>query len=664
MCAFLRSALRSLMLVAMAGMAQAQTIVVNVPGGDTTGLIQAVKGASGTANMQTRINLGAGDFFFNPGFAPAEGIIVPGWVTISGSGNRGTRLRAASTTPNNGSLFVVPSGSTLQIDNLQIDGFRSNGSGGAIRVQGGTTTVTNSTLSNNQAAAEGGAIFINSGTLTLSGNTISGNRATLVGGGVSAAAPTPRLFVSYNYFHDNSAGVFGCDINVDTQRVPLPAGIFIGNQLDGPGCDNVRVENPDGNLLWFSNTSNVEALVRVLDSTSSSTQLLGNFWVFNNQVPQQNLAKTLCADFGSGALRSLGANIATDSSCFLNAATDLITQTPGLGARDANGIIPTTAASPAIERGPASVQTLNIEGTTVRTLPCGYRDIRGLGRPQDANLDGVFACDTGAYETQGGPNVGNALSASYYDTTRSGEGSFIESIGGGKAVVATFTYAPGGGLAWMTGVGNIVGNSVVVDELATTSGGVFGAAFNPANVVRRPVGSASFVFPSCEGGAQSGQWVFQGRAGSGYEDLIAKASRLSSPIPCSGNPSPNVGKSGSFYSTARSGEGVFLQFLPNGSAVVIWYTYDPQGRQFWAFASDVTVNGNTVTANMVYPAQSTRFGSQFNASQVQFAPWGTVTMNYSGCNAMTFAYNSTVGGFGSGQYNYTRLTTLQGASCQ
>ena len=107
-----------------------------------------------------------------------------------------------------------------------------------------------------------------------------------------------------------------------------------------------------------------------------------------------------------------------------------------------------------------------------------------------------------------------------------------------------------------------------------------------------------------------------------------------------------------------------MQILPDGRVVVIWYTYDPQGRQFWTISSEATLSGNTITANMAYPAQTTRFGSNFNASQVQLALWGTLTLTYSGCNSMTVAYNSSVAGFGSGQYNYTRLTGIAGTTCQ
>ena len=656
-----QSALRGVALAILASATQAQTVVVNVPVGDSNALTQAVRQSASTPGVQTRITLGQGDFMFAGGNAS---MVVPGWVTISGSGNRGTRLRAAPNSEGHNSLFVVPAGGRLQLDNLQIDGFRNGSAGAALLIQGGTASISNSTLSNNRAASVGGAIYIDSGMLTLSGSTLEGNRAGFGGAiGVQdhAPAPAPRVHVQYNQFRNNSAEFVGCDANINPPASGAPVATFIGNQFSGTGCDNVRVENPAGGVLWFFNTATAGTIAQVLHSTSSYHVLNGSYWLYSNQVP--SAAKSLCSDSGSHAIQSLGANIATDGSCFLNGPNDLVTQSPGVGSADASGAIPTAADSPAIERGAATMLDITIAGAQVRSLPCGYRDLRGLGRPQDADLDGVFSCDTGAYETQGGPNLGNALSASYYDTSRSGEGSFIESIGGGKAVVATFTYAPDGGLAWMTGVGNIVGNSVVVDELVSTSGGTFGASFNPASVVRTPVGGASFVFPSCEAGAQPGQWTFQGRPGSGYDDVIARASRLSSPVPCSGSPGPNAGKSGSFYSATRSGEGAFVQFLPNGSAVVIWYTYDLQGRQFWAFASSVTVDGNTVTASMVYPAQSTRFGRHFNASELRFAPWGTLTMTYSGCNAMSFAYDSTVAGFGSGQYNYTRLTTLQGTSC-
>ncbi|MBL4659614.1 MAG: hypothetical protein JKY19_04605, partial [Alcanivoracaceae bacterium] len=122
--------------------------------------------------------------------------------------------------------------------------------------------------------------------------------------------------------------------------------------------------------------------------------------------------------------------------------------------------------------------------------------------------------------------------------------------------------------------------------------------------------------------------------------------------------------SGAFFDPARSGEGVFVQVLDNGSAVVIFYTYTPDGKQFWSLSSDVQITGNTITANMIYPASTTGFGSQFNPLEVDFQPWGTLTLEYQpGCSLVNMGYTSIVAGFGSGNYSYQRLTQPAGTTC-
>ena len=139
--------------------------------------------------------------------------------------------------------------------------------------------------------------------------------------------------------------------------------------------------------------------------------------------------------------------------------------------------------------------------------------------------------------------------------------------------------------------------------------------------------------------------------------------RLTQVLPCSGAAPANSGRSGSFYSPSRAYEGIFVEFLDDGRVLLIWYTWDPQGRQFWTISDAVTVVGNRVTANMIYPAQPTRFGSNFNASQIVYASWGTVTLTYTSCDNVTFQYDSTVAGFGSGTYQYARLTRPRGTVC-
>ena len=97
--------------------------------------------------------------------------------------------------------------------------------------------------------------------------------------------------------------------------------------------------------------------------------------------------------------------------------------------------------------------------------------------------------------------------------------------------------------------------------------------------------------------------------------------------------------------------------------LVIWYTYDGDGNQFWTISGDSQVNGSTVTANMLYPSQFTGFGSNFDPNEVVLDDWGTMTLEYDGCDALVLSYDSSLAGFGQGSYNYQRLTSISGANC-
>jgi predicted outer membrane repeat protein len=632
----------------LVGTAGAAEIVV--PPGNTGALIEAINRANAAPDVDTII-LGGGVYAI-PAELPS---VNSGEIFIVGNGS----ILAATAS---GYPLIEVGGGSLRLEGLTVRDFRNDQAGGAVRVGGNGGLETKvATFQNNSASGDGGAINVaGGGVLNLVDSVFTGNSASGSGGAVSirssSVAFNVTLFVYRSRFAGNSSGIFGCALNLaGTGR-----SIISNSQFEATsGCQAI-VEAPLSNTTLRGNTFLAPPPVDFIHATAPPFQLGNNLFGFGTSAPPASAAlKAICSDFGSRAIVSLGGNLSADASCTLNQPGDLAGSNPTLGSRDGSGYFTLPAGNAAIERGTSTLATF--EGKLL--LPCGYRDGRGIGRPQDFDGDGVFRCDAGAYEVQAGPNLGAAVSGAYFDSARNGEGSFVENLGNGQALVATFSYGPTGGLAWFLGVGNIVGNSVVVDDLRLPSGGVFGAGFNPASVVRQRVGSASFVFPNCEAEARPGQWNFQASPEGAYEDLIARASRLSSVVTCSGNASATAGRSGSFYAPARDGEGIFVEFLPDGRVTLIWYTYDPQGRQFWTISSAATLAGNTVTATMVYPAQTTRFGSGFVPSQVQLATWGTVTLTYSGCNALTFAYNSSVPGFGSGQYNYSRLTSLAGTSC-
>jgi hypothetical protein len=575
----------------------------------------------------------------------------------------------ASKTLNRGegnyNAFYVIANAVLYLQYISLESFVSNGNGGAISAaENAIIYLLGVTLYNNFSFFEGGAIFLlGNAKLFAMNSTFEQNQSTGMGGFISIRGRA-TAFIFLSIIVNNLGLPFGCDFNVNSN--PL-AGLFaltlIANTMIAD-CSNVLIENPFGPIFLLMNMFTGKG--DLLDSTA----LVWLFANIINLIANSNEAiaaenRAVCNDFGTNSIKSLGYNISTENSCSLNQATDMENTDPLLNAPDANNIISLTANSPAIDAGAADMQT-DLNGN--RFLPCSYKDVRGLGRPQDANGDGVFECDIGAYEQQGGLDLSNAQSGLFFDIDRSGEGIIVEMLDAGLVLVTMFTYHPNGtDMMWFIGVGQVQGNTVVLDSMQRTSGGGFAGNFDPDNVIRTTVGSMSLVFPDCETTANPGRLIFQAgfQFSDELEDLLVKNNRLTQILGCNQTQNnPQAGRSGSFFDPARSGEGVFVEILEDGRAVVIFYTYTSDGRQFWFISSDTQINGNTVTANMVYPASTTGFGSQFNADEIDLQPWGTLSIVYQpGCNRVVVNFNSVIAGFGADSLNYQRLTQPAGVTC-
>lgn len=641
--------------------------VITVQAGDTAGLIDAINQAN-QRNDFTIVEIAPADdgslVFEIPGAFGSSSNALPvivGDVRLVPAFNVQGQIIIRATGTDFRFAEIAGSGN-LSFRDLTIEGFSNPGSGGVF-LAGDTSTlrIGNSTIRDNFSSQEGGAIFAqdNAKVVVIEGR-LERNRASNLGGGISLTGMS-RGSVIQTTFSDNQAGVFGCDVNFNSSFMSAnDAGLLlVSNVFTGGNCQNVKIENPRGSVLMGNNQADGSG--DVIDSTSL-VELFGNLFGIDRPSAPQAL-KAACNDFGSGAFMSAGYNLNNGDDCFATDPTDLVNTDPMLTAPDSDGIRALQPGSPAIDAGAVGLQNLM---RPYDVLPCGYKDVRGLGRPQDANLDGIYECDIGVFEVQGGPDIGAPQSALYFDPARNGEGTSVEILPGGQAFVAQFTYRmDGSGPAWFAGVGEVVGNSVVVDSMQQPQGGVFGAGFDNDLITRPVAGSTSLVFSNCAANASSaGIQSFQASDEVGFEDVQVGAVRLSTVVDCQSSATATSGRSGSFFSPARDGEGIIVEWLANGNVVIIWYTYDPQGNQFWMISGETTVTGNSVTANMLYPAQSTAFGSQFDPAEIVLQPWGTVTLTYNpGCNGLSFDFASTVNGFGSGQYDYSRLTSLDGTSC-
>jgi N-acetylneuraminic acid mutarotase len=267
---------------------------------------------------------------------------------------------------------------------------------------------------------------------------------------------------------------------------------------------------------------------------------------------------------------------------------------------------------------------------------------------------------------------GPAVSGSWYDPARSGEGLIVQYLQNGKALVIWFTYPPAGGAseqAWLiTDLGRVEGSKLKFDKVYQPQGGIFGDAFNPANISNVVWGTMELEFTNCNAATlrYSGPPAF----GSG-ERALTRLTALDQ-LQCNGTRAFVAGgardlaglraKSGAWYVPSRSGEGWMVEELPDGRTLVYWFTYDPQGRQAWTIGVGTRV-GNRLEIVDNALTRGTHFGSAFDPAQVQQVPWGRLTFTFDTCDSATVSYNSGVAGYGSGTRTAARLSSLGGAAC-
>jgi hypothetical protein len=112
-------------------------------------------------------------------------------------------------------------------------------------------------------------------------------------------------------------------------------------------------------------------------------------------------------------------------------------------------------------------------------------------------------------------------SGSWFTASQSGHGFVIEVLDNGQALVYWFTYDLEGNQAWFFGIGTVNGDNLLLTEVFSTSGPVFGPDFDPLALELVPWGSLQFSM-GCEDGGVN----YDGRLG-GYPNASLPLSRLS-----------------------------------------------------------------------------------------------------------------------------------------
>jgi hypothetical protein len=256
----------------------------------------------------------------------------------------------------------------------------------------------------------------------------------------------------------------------------------------------------------------------------------------------------------------------------------------------------------------------------------GYEDENGTDRTHTGGMDRTISFQVTSEPMDDPFVVEPGTSAVWYDVDRDGEGFVLEVVSPEVAVMYWFTYDTEGNQDWYTAAGEIRGNRFLFPQLIHTTGGEFGPDFDPGKVVRTPVGSASFIWSSCDSGEmkytldRDGQGFRQGRMS------VSRVTRVMG-MPCTDPAEPPTRDeyllSGSWYDPGHDGEGYTFAVMTSGQVALYWFSFDPQGDPRWFYGVGEFVDGRIVFEDM----QTTRggvFGPDFDILCVERSHWGTM----------------------------------------
>lgn len=129
---------------------------------------------------------------------------------------------------------------------------------------------------------------------------------------------------------------------------------------------------------------------------------------------------------------------------------------------------------------------------------------RRQGRMALSRLTNVMALPCGETDPTPGvpPHEASRFSGSWYDPTHSGEGYVLQVLDDLRALVYWFSYGPDGARRWFFGTGVVEDERLVFDEMYTTTGGIFGDAFDPGTVELEPWGTLELELGCASGSAR------------------------------------------------------------------------------------------------------------------------------------------------------------------
>lgn len=117
---------------------------------------------------------------------------------------------------------------------------------------------------------------------------------------------------------------------------------------------------------------------------------------------------------------------------------------------------------------------------------------------------------------------------------------------------------------------------------------------------------------------------------------------------------------GSWYNPSQNGHGFNFEVLEDGSMLIFWYVYRPDGTSTFLLGVAQEENG-VYTATLQITGGMT-FGD-FNPADNMQENWGTIEITFTDCNHGTAEWTTTAAGYSNGSTPITRLTSVSEANC-
>jgi hypothetical protein len=266
-----------------------------------------------------------------------------------------------------------------------------------------------------------------------------------------------------------------------------------------------------------------------------------------------------------------------------------------------------------------------------------------LGRfATDGPITGGAHVPTDANEDDEGPDPDHILrdeiSGSYFNPSRDGEGLRLTREADDETFILTYYTYLDGEQVWLIGVGALMDGQLIFDQMSITEGPQYGSNYDSGDYEARDWGEIVLDFRDC-----NRMTARVNPDDVAFEPIVVDLTRIT-PVSCGAGAPPDTDQAltGTMFDPARNGEG--FQIVAEGDRYIItFYTYDG-GEQMWMIGVGDR-SGNVVEFPAVYITSGTDFGGQFRPWDVSQTLFGSITVEFSNCNAASVKVEPVISGF-------------------